>query len=310
MDTVKSCQNPHNSISKKFEKQHDNITIGFDVENSSKFILRKHFSIFFRVLGVMIVLCIAGCALGGVVAFEIIKWRSLSPMSDVGKKFQFSSKIDIELSKQKRILEATLTPSTYNIDLGLSHQKDNEEDGLFFNSDPEKNDDLKPTTSDFDVFASTSDTNYKQKDEAFNETAKAWETMQTKTTTAIQPDNSVCKRFNLSFPKFNGRVERIVRIALGEYVRKDMLYNERVVYEKNIGLSQPKIYLYFFVTGSVNGGAWGFGDIIGSNFAFIGNTHCAYLEYPANGECNDGWLHYSYGKWEKDSSISVNCVEY
>ena len=291
-----------------FEKQHDNIKIGFDVENSSQFISRKYFSIFFRVFVVMIVLCTTGSALGGV-AFEIIKLRSLSLMSDVGKKSQYSSEIDIDLSKQKKILEATLTPSTFNIHIGLSHQKSNDEDGRFFNSGPEKNDELSSTTSDFDVFTSTSDTNYKEKDEVFNESTKTLETMQTRTTTAIQPSNSVCKRFNLSFPKFNGRDERCN--VLGEYVRKDMLYNERVVYEKNIGLSQQKIYLYFFVAaGFKYGGVWAFGDTIGSRFARIGNTYCAYFEYPANGECNDGWLHYFYGSWEKDSSISVKCVEY
>ena len=96
MDTLKQCKTPHISNSKGVEKQHHAVEIGFDVDNSSQFIPGKPYSICCRVLTVMMILSITSCALGGV-AFEVINWRSISQMSDVSKKPQFSSKIDVEL---------------------------------------------------------------------------------------------------------------------------------------------------------------------------------------------------------------------
>lgn len=116
----------------------------------------------------------------------------------------------------------------------------------------------------------------------------------------LMPNTSVCSKYELTSNKLRGP-------PLGEYVKMEILHNEKAVFQK----VDPENSLYLYFSSHYPSG-WFIGEFIGSERVWDANAYCTDLEYPNNKECNVGWFYHSgrTNQMEYDSSMAFVCTEY
>ena len=46
----------------------------------------------------------------------------------------------------------------------------------------------------------------------------------------------------------------------------------------------------------------------GENYGSVVNIYCKDIDYPANGECDYGWLYYNGTDWTLDPTLTTFCT--
>ena len=307
MNTSTSSKPPTNTISKKLEKQHEKIRIGFVPTKITCFSTKKaHYSLYW-VMTVLLVLF----SLGGFI-FGAYNWMSSLSNIDGSMAAKLSPSFDQVTSKQRKNVGVRTTPPAYENELDKSYPEQQLSPGTdLFPNRTENNKDDSPKFI-FSTDLTTSDTKYEQGSEPSKRATMDF--------TTIDIDNDgICEEFVFSTKVNFSKTSHSIGIVhfLGIYDLQNFYrYNGKVVYYNK----KIDAYLYYHTYnksivenrfGYENhahpdvGGIWVIGRFFDGfaekyislrayakafqKFVLAYNPLCADTEYPANGECEVGW---------------------
>ena len=83
----------------------------------------------------------------------------------------------------------------------------------------------------------------------------------------------------------------------------------RNTYHRTDPVTLTSIFLYYSKS-LYNSKYWMIWHSLGSTVGAISNEYCGDLDYPANGDCNGGWLYASSKtfRWKYDSTMAIHCT--
>ena len=197
----------------------------------------------------------------------------------------------------------------------LDQSYSEKEDSLGTNYFSDGTESIKDSTSKFTFSTdlTESDTSYEHGIETSERTTMDFTTIDT-------DSNGICEEFEFSIKEDLSKSAPSLSRVIGIYTLQNYFrYNDKVVYYNN----KMGVYLYYKIfknneTRPFNksfrypdaGGMWVIIPSSGAHrIVLVDNPYCLDVEYPANGECQFGWYHFSESgnNYKYDSTSHVMC---